>query len=219
MIKSSYLSSNFYFMGIEKSPIEESSTFSIEQVKNEEQGILERYSGKARKVAKVLMAVTALATAGFAANAHAETRDAYPSFDKGSMTHEMEQGMDNDARALEFLSKLARVHAPEDRPLSPAQQILTQKRTAQIMIQQFAGELALQMTEDPTTTRGSVNVGPDEMKYALDLLNKMSGNYADEAYGNSDGTVSPEEVSVGFSQMRSNPAFQALQEMQVQYSQ
>lgn len=98
-------------------------------------------------------------------------------------------------RAMHALEKIVKAHAPDDRPLSPAQERLLTKRAVQVFVHQYAMEEKI----DTTT--------------ALERLNQMSGDYADKYLGDADGVVEADEGNALRTFSEENPGFKALRQL------
>jgi len=117
-------------------------------------------------------------------------------------------------RAVSFLQKLSKAHAPEN-ITNAAQQRIWSEKAAKYMIQQYAAEekiLAAGRTLDEISPM-DVEVTSEDMSRALDKLNRASGDYADKFLGDNDGQVEAGEGNTLRQFTTENPGFRKLQEM------
>jgi hypothetical protein len=203
------------------SPEQEIQSEAIEQPKfnagrapEDERGVFERLRGRAKDVAKVMVLMSTLSFApGMVKESSAEQR-----FDQGATVEEVENEQAAEERAINFLERLSHARAPE-RITHEGQKELMAERAAKVMIQGFAAQEKIlasggSLKED---MKAGVFVTPEDIKRALEQLNKATGEYADRYLGDKDGKVEAEEGNALRKMFTENPGFKALMEMMGQY--
>ncbi|MDO8436408.1 MAG: hypothetical protein Q7S82_03485 [bacterium] len=169
----------------------------------QERGVLERFNGRAKEVARVLLLATALATgAGAIEQAFAQERPTAEDVEKKKSPQE---------RAIDILNILYNL---PDNPiaLNEAHNNAMKSQVARQLIFQFALEKKLGFPETGRTT-GRVTVTRDDTRSVLKDLGAAGEVFADIQFGNKDGKTSSEEMEKFKEAVKSNPGLRGLQEM------
>jgi|SRR3989338_3600125 len=176
-----------------------------EQAIAQELGVLERFSGKAKEIARVLLLATALVTgAGAVEQAFAQEKPTAEDIEKKKGPQE---------RALDLMKRLSNL---PDNPaaVNEAHNNMMKSKVARQLIYKFAQEKKLGF---PNTGDISGHVTPDDIRNALGDLGAAGVKFADMEFGDKDGTTSSEEMEKFKEAVKSNPGLNSLQEMLQQF--
>lgn len=168
-----------------------------------EKGILERLRGNSRKIAGVMMLVSALS---FAPQLVEEVYAGTPR--EGPRKESVEKEKSPEQRAVDLLQRLYTL--PDNpRATNPAHNMAMKKTVAQFLIRQYA-------LERKGVEHGVA--GFQDVREALDELNGFSGTFADRFLGNNDGNIDIEEIQKLQQETPKNPGISTLMEMDASYT-
>lgn len=174
-----------------------------EQATETEKSPLERFRGKSKEVAGVLMLVSTLSfTPGVVKEAYAGQKEG------GARAGSVEKEKTQEEKAIDFLGKLHRL--PDNpRALNPGHNELLKERAARTLIELYA-------IQRKGLTSGYVS--PEDVRNALEELNGVSSLYADRVLGNNDGKIDAKEMQKLQQAIKGSAGLRALMEMYLQYS-
>lgn len=181
----------------------------FDRASRDEQGVFEKFNGRAKDMAKVMLVLTAFAF-GLGGTEEASAKK-HP--EKKPSVEDTEKKLAAKERSVAFLERLTRAGAP-DYVTDKWERADKSKAAARVMVYSFAARekvLATDISEEDAS-RG-VNVDPSEIKAAIQKLNEATEEYADRYLGNKDGIVDPEEKDALEKLSAENPGFTTLREM------
>lgn len=162
-----------------------------EQALEQEKGALEKFRGRAKAIAGVLMLVSTLSSLPETIKAEQTT-----SKKEGAPPQaEKETNQEKDINFINNLSKLPETHGTE--------------KTARVLIQFYA-----QQREGVAPGHLSI----EKMRSVLGELVKALSLFVDRTYGNNDGQPDPEEMTKENELIRENAAIRALMEVFAQFA-
>lgn len=189
----------------EAQEMQELPKLTPEKALAQEQGVLERFGGKAKEIARVLLLATALATgAGAIEQAWAQEKPTAEDVEKKKGPQE---------RALDLMKLLSNL---PDNPaaVNEAHNNILKMQVARQLVFKFALEKKLGF---PEAGRISGHVTPDDIRSALKDLGAAGERFADMEFGDKDGKTSPEEMEKFKQAVKQNPGLRGLQEMLQQF--
>lgn len=168
-----------------------------------EADIFEKFRGKAKEIAGVLMFITSLSFApGLAKEAYGEQKKDNPKIG------ELEKEKSQEEKAIEFFDKLCNL---KDHPeaLNPAHAKALKGEEARMLIYLYAAE-----------RKGIVSgrISPKDIYDALEELNGASGLYADKFLGNKDGKIDVDEMQKLTEMIGRNEGIKTLLQMIKEFS-
>lgn len=165
--------------GMEKGTAEMDETEFSKATLSKEAGILEKFRGKAKEIAGVLMFISSLSFApGLAKEAYGEQKKDNPK------AGELEKEKSQEEKAIEFFDKLCNLKDHSE-ALNDAHAKALKEEEARVLIYLYAA-----------SRKGIVSgrISPKDIHDALEELNGVSGLYADKFLGNKDGNVDIDEI-------------------------
>lgn len=175
----------------------------MDMISSKESGTLEKFKGKAKEIASVLMFITSLSFApGLAKEAYAEQKKDNPKLG------ELEKEKSQEEKAIEFFNKLCNL---KDHPeaLNSAHAKALKGEEARTLIYLYAAS-----RKGITSGR----VSPKDIHDALEELNGVSGLYADRFLGNKDGEIDVDEMQKLTKMIGQNEGIQTLLQMIKEFS-
>lgn len=184
--------------GMEMSEIE-----FLKTALSKEAGIFEKFRGKAKEIAGVLMFVTSLSFApSFTKEAYGEQKKDNPK------AGELEKEKSQEEKAVELFDKLCNL---KDRPgaLNDAHAKSLKGEEARTLIYLYAA-----------SRKGIISgrITPKDIYEALQELNSVSGIYADRFLGNNDGNTDIEEIEKLNKEIGSNAGISTFMQMMKEFS-
>ena len=184
--------------------------FTPQEAIQQEKGILGRFEGKAKEIARAFLLATALAVgAGGVEQAFAEEKPPAGEVEKKKTLQE---------RAVDLLNILSNL-PDNSAAVNEAHNSAMKSEVARSLIFKFSLEKKLGFPETASgTVRISGRITPDEIRGALRDLGAAGEAFADRFFGNNDGKADEEEIRKLQEATKSNPGLRTLKEMLQQFN-
>lgn len=165
----------------------------------------EERDSRVKRLKKAFAGITAGIMILCATPAFAEKTTGEQSKDNKKIEQIMEK---QDQMAMDFLKNLVE-KMPQGKT---AQERVMRKQAMLNMLREFALRLSQGVYDKEYSLSG--NVGREQLKDAVGVLDRNMADFADREFGNKDGKVGPEE----FEKIRQNPNMKELQIIIMQYA-
>ncbi len=175
-----------------------------EQAVAQEKNLMEKFHGKAGKIAGLLMLVSALSFLP-------ENLMEQENRDSKETPAGKQSEQSPEQKAINILQKLQQIPDNPRCADNPALNELQKERVARAMVEAYA--LILKSPE-----AASGHVTPEEIRAAVKELMTVQTQFADQILGNNDGQLDPEEMAALNSASRQNAGLKALNEMFLQFA-